>query len=498
MRSHRWGGRHPGRRVRALVSWIGRAAAVTACAPVLRPADDPGRPWPMSSVRYLLRDDELQRYERLKTPESRASFVQRFWQRLDPDPATEKNEFREAYELRSEEAERRFAAGAQPGWSTDRGRAYLILGEPDWVRTEPGDPLSVGKEVWVYAHPDGGTADELRLTFYRGADGLYRLNPRSILANRGPGPFDPLRAARSRAALFGLSPRLRRAMLETFVPFDPIAQSARPEPPSRGAPVTPDTGATDAAVRDAAYFFEAADGSVVALLIVGLVHSQAGDEPREGPFAGVAFLLEPGSTGAPAEPVTVALERRAELSSEGHDAYVGRVRLEPGESYGIRYAFTDPEHKTLIVRTARLSAPELGTGGFRASSVVPAERFGPASAEELPLFAIGSEVVVPRNGGIFHRGEPVRLYLQVYGARPDAASPGKPRVDVSFRFEHRTGGRWKRQGDVLNVRSASGASMGLALPVGDWPEGDYRVEVSLHDRVAHVWTRSAGEFTLVD
>jgi len=40
--------------------------------------------------------------------------------------------------------------------------------------------------------------------------------------------------------------------------------------------------------------------------------------------------------------------------------------------------------------------------------------------------------------------------------------------------------------------------MGLALPIGDWRPGDYRVVVDLHDRVSDARATAEGVFHVVE
>jgi hypothetical protein len=110
---------------------------------------------------------------------------------------------------------------------------------------------------------------------------------------------------------------------------------------------------------------------------------------------------------------------------------------------------------------------------------------------------VGSEEVAPKPGGSFRRGETLRIYFQVYGAARDPSSLRK-RLDVDFVFEKAGSRRFRRHGEPTSVRGASGESMGLILPVQDWPPGDYRVEVDLVDRVSGAQTSTEGRFRVAD
>lgn len=467
------------------------------------PAD---RAWRDGPARYLLSDSEYERYGRLETDASREAFVERFWHRLDPDPETPENEVRDRFSVRCAEAAERFAERGRSGWGTDRGRVFLALGEPDTIERLPGDPESIGRELWTYA--TRGSGDPLRIVFYRGTDGVLRLDPSG--GNR-PDPFDPsVRRAlveRIRDTNPGLG-RIRTAaiingylvgvfaeegMSRAGVPWSGGPGERRPGPVGEAAPRTPPTGR----LTEEVFYFQAADGSVVALLTLEVVTSpRAPAETDRPPYSAVAYVSAPAEVAIGGAQRAVVLSRFPGSESSGREIFVGRVYLEPGTSQRIRYAVTDATRNTLLLRTATLHAPELGTGRLSTSSLVPAERFGPAPADGSP-FAVGSEEVVPRPSASFGRGEPLRFYLQVYDASVHARTY-RYDVNLSFEFFRHNGRRFKKHGKTLHVRGAYGASLGLALPIGDWPVGEYRVEVVVEDMLSRIRTVTETEFAVTD
>ncbi len=122
----------------------------------------------LSKVRYIITAEENRIFLELP-PESRGKFIEEFWRRRDPTPGTERNEFKELYFRRIEEANRLFR-GAKPGWLQDRGRIYILFGPPQERQVNPmggrpmdayEDPRSLLQsqrqatgekptEIWVY------------------------------------------------------------------------------------------------------------------------------------------------------------------------------------------------------------------------------------------------------------------------------------------------------------------------------------------------------------
>jgi GWxTD domain-containing protein len=96
--------------------------------------------WLNEDVAYIITDEERSAFKQLSNDEERDQFIESFWQRRDPTPDTEENEYKEDHYRRIAYANEHFAAGI-PGWKTDRGRIYIVYGPPDEIE----------------AHSSGGT-----------------------------------------------------------------------------------------------------------------------------------------------------------------------------------------------------------------------------------------------------------------------------------------------------------------------------------------------------
>jgi GWxTD domain-containing protein len=101
--------------------------------------------------RLIMSNQEKDIFFLLPDKESRKEFIQDFWDKRDPDPETEENEFREEFYQRIEFANKRFIEGI-PGWKTDRGRIYIYLGPPDKIDQRPfiNSPDVKGLIWWGY------------------------------------------------------------------------------------------------------------------------------------------------------------------------------------------------------------------------------------------------------------------------------------------------------------------------------------------------------------
>ena len=112
---------------------------------------EPHRKWIEEEVVYIATDREKEVFRALRTVEERARFIEAFWTRRDPDPATPVNEFREEHYERIDYANEFLGRDTfQPGWRTDRGRYYILLGEPKTIERFSGGNEIVDSELWFY------------------------------------------------------------------------------------------------------------------------------------------------------------------------------------------------------------------------------------------------------------------------------------------------------------------------------------------------------------
>ncbi len=105
----------------------------------------------LSKVSYIITKEESKIFLELP-PFARTKFIEEFWKRRDPTPETERNENKEDYFERIEEANRLFRGGGRPGWLQDRGRIYILFGPPNERQTYPMggwaiDPYADAREM---------------------------------------------------------------------------------------------------------------------------------------------------------------------------------------------------------------------------------------------------------------------------------------------------------------------------------------------------------------
>ena len=108
-------------------------------------------------------------------PEGRPAAWSAFVQATDPDPRTTTHEELNAYFDRLVRANQRFSDEAGVGWQSDRGRVFIVLGEPDQlIEPQLNDMSRNRQQVWIYQ------AMNLQLTFFdQTGTGRWRLTQAS-------------------------------------------------------------------------------------------------------------------------------------------------------------------------------------------------------------------------------------------------------------------------------------------------------------------------------
>lgn len=158
-------------RLRALIAVIlmsGAAASVSAQSVEKELAPEHQRFIEEEAV-YIIAPREREVFNQLTTFEERDRFIEAFWRRCDPNPATPENEFRDEHTRRFEYANEWLGRETYlDGWKTDRGRMHIILGEPRSIQRWEDENDIVPSELWFYSgSPQNGLPPNFYLLFFQ-------------------------------------------------------------------------------------------------------------------------------------------------------------------------------------------------------------------------------------------------------------------------------------------------------------------------------------------
>jgi GWxTD domain-containing protein len=202
------------------------------------PRDQPALPerykkWLDEEVVYILTPLEKDVFLKLRTDRERDLFIEAFWRHRDPTPDSPENEFKAEHDRRIEYANRYLGRDAPvPGWKTDRGRMYILLGEPGEIQRFQGKSGVYDCESWFYqGKTDLGLPAGFYLLFFKEhGQGAYKLysplqdGPQALMTSYSGDPGDYTRASQ---ALRDIEPGLA-AIAQSLVPGEESGVLGRP------------------------------------------------------------------------------------------------------------------------------------------------------------------------------------------------------------------------------------------------------------------------------
>ncbi|MDY0231379.1 MAG: GWxTD domain-containing protein [Candidatus Saccharicenans sp.] len=192
------------------------------------------RKWLEEEVAYIITAREREVFLKLQTDQEREVFIEAFWKQRDPSPGTPGtpgNEFREEHYRRLKYANQYFGRGTgQPGWKTDQGRIYIILGPPNNIETYENIMGVYPAQVWFYyGDPNQGLPPGFNLIFFKKeGTGEYILyspsdhGPQALVADY---MYDARDAREAYQRLYQLSPQLAQQSL-SLIPGEKVEPGA--------------------------------------------------------------------------------------------------------------------------------------------------------------------------------------------------------------------------------------------------------------------------------
>jgi len=189
--------------------------------------------WLEEEVAYIISSLEKQVFEKLQTDRERDLFIEAFWRQRDPSPGTTENEFKTEHFRRVNYANHYLGRQSPiPGWKTDRGRIYIILGEPNDIQHFESGQETYPAEVWFYQNKaEVGLPTGFNIVFFKEhGTGDYKLyspvrdGPQAFLASYVGDPANVTAAYRK---LRELEPSLAQVSL-SLIPGEDSASFGRP------------------------------------------------------------------------------------------------------------------------------------------------------------------------------------------------------------------------------------------------------------------------------
>ncbi len=108
------------------------------------------------TLRYILRNEDEKIYKKLTSTQAKRDFLAQFWTDIENGKRGFQALTRLAYMERVTIANQRFRQFGKEGWRTDRGRVYILYGEPSDIERYPMSDNVKPYEQWQYDHIEGG------------------------------------------------------------------------------------------------------------------------------------------------------------------------------------------------------------------------------------------------------------------------------------------------------------------------------------------------------
>jgi GWxTD domain-containing protein len=475
--------------------------------------------WPDQYVRWIMTDGERKRYKALSTDEQRLGFIEEFWRRRDPTPETPQNEYRADYLQRFAYALRTFAAG-KPGWATDRGRIYLLLGPPHSIQQNPmgRSQLERPSEIWTYNNLDipkiPATLD-IKFVDFKGTgdfeivsdldtsapvDTIFGIAETPLHAwamRRGKiGQVDPLTGADQFREVD--STRLTMAELDLQ---EQLREIHRPERTLQSLDEI-----VDAQVTFARISLQAATGAQhpnngKVTIPVGLAapYRELASRPEENKLVyDVDYLVrlvdDKGAEAARVEQHLVfSLTGQQHDASADHQLFIEeQLEAEPG-TYKLLAVVRDNLQNKIGSLEHSLDVRAPASGGLSLGNLVLARALVPSTSSAASPFQFGSLRVVPSFDTTFQTDENVNLYLEAYGATTEA--DGKKRIKVDF-FIMRHGRLFMGVPASHLFPTSEPAGISASIPLRKCTAGDYTLRVRVTDEVTGERAETESVFTV--
>jgi len=161
-----------------------------------------------------------------------------------------------------------------------------------------------------------------------------------------------------------------------------------------------------------------------------------------------------------------------------------------------------PPPKTSLLKQ-NVTVPDFWNGDLATSSVIVAQRIDPLPSPLTPQqqadrpYALGQMEIVPTFDTKFSKKSELSTFMLIYNPKVDAAN--KPDVTVEYNFYQKQTGQPEKFFNKTNPQNLNAQTLppqfdlaaghqlqsGQAVPLASFPEGDYRLEIKVTDKIAN-------------
>jgi GWxTD domain-containing protein len=497
----------------------------------------PWKKWLNEDVVYIITDEEKQAFKQLKTDEERQQFVEAFWQRRDPTPDTEENEFKEEHYRRIAYSNDHYASGI-PGWRTDRGRMYIKYGPPDEIESHPsggtyqrpieeggGETSTFPFEQWRYRYLEGIGTNIIIEFVDTTMSGEYRIST-------DPAEKDALLyvpgAGLTYAEQMGMADKSQRFMRtdgthlgtgnqplpESMNEFTRLERNAKLEAPppikfhDLQAVVDSNIKYNTLPMQVRADYIRVTDSTVLTSIAISFKNNDLQFKTKDTAATATVNIYGriTSLTRRPVnwfEDTVVAGPFPAESLDKvmsGRQLYAKTVPLAPG-TYRLNVVAKDTVGNTVNNYEMALNVPHFDEDTLGASSVILADQIErvPTNSIGTGPFVIRSSKVRPRVDDTFKQSESLGVYAELYnfGMDPKTKKPeGTVELDVVNAATNQT--VLSQTEDLASFPNASAflVTVEKKLALKSLPPGKYKLQLKVLDKLKNQTLTPSAPFTV--
>ena len=483
------------------------------------------RDWAEGPVKFLMTSDDVREWKKVHTDAQAEAFVNLFWARRDPSPATPDNEMRRAFDQRVELADQRFTAGRVRGALTDRGKVLILIGPPTKIVRNTGAPTTgiqtpggfnenappptsvsdatIPTETWIWEQNEvpqflHQRFKEMEVVF---VDQNFANDWKLGRALK----TDILGAMKIAQGFYQFQPDLTEVPQYTAAATAPVVESV--------TATEVKTSFTSAQLEQAWKAFKAlekspyenvhinvgefvtSEGEYFVPVQVYMTRTDALAAAQKVDFFGVVENAD-GTIAAVYEvPVTVA-------DSKG-DVYVDKsLNLEPGTYTGTFGIAIDDKPVTMAKTT--LDLKPIPSGAPSISRLILSNNIYALTEAQLPTdpYAFGGIKVVPKGDRMFSQADELWYFFEL--RNPGLGEDGQPKVQAGIEVSGEIDGKKKRfrlpltEVQAQELKGVPGHyAVGSAIPLAGFDPGTYTMEMKVIDTVSKQTHNLKETFTVV-
>ena len=193
---------------------------------------------------------------------------------------------------------------------------------------------------------------------------------------------------------------------------------------------------------------------------------------------------------------------------------ISRSFTVPAGDYDVFIVAKEPPPPKLSMIKQTVKVPDFWNGDLATSSVIIAQRIDPLATPLTPQqqadrpYALGQMEIVPTFESKFTKKSELSTFMLIYNPKVDAQN--KPDVSVEYNFYQKPAGQPEKFFNKTNPQNLNAQTLppqfdlaaghqlqsGQAVPLASFPEGDYRLEIKITDKIANKTLTREVNFTV--